>query len=189
MLRWRLGKWVRARRLPRSKPQSSGDARRGRNESDAPAAGEPAAGEPDAGGNVEADTTLEATSDNAPLATTSEAATGCGDAAPAGSLASVQIRRRRAKSPLNSLDRDRGRTPEPRLNSPDEGEAKPEKKTVADSKLPESMLAYWESLKDGRRYPSCGDLDPNKIAQLWPSCVVLNLGVGTRQAQVERSFS
>ena len=40
------------------------------------------------------------------------------------------------------------------------------------------LLTYWRSLRGERDFPSFGEIDPSKIPNIWPDCLVLEVADG-----------
>ena len=49
------------------------------------------------------------------------------------------------------------------------------------------LLAYWRSVLNGRAFPSFAEIDPGRIADIWPHCFVVELA-GERREPVFRAF-
>lgn len=46
----------------------------------------------------------------------------------------------------------------------------------ASNRLTERLLAYWETLRAARLYPSEAEVDPDALGALWDSCFLVRLG-------------
>jgi hypothetical protein len=45
---------------------------------------------------------------------------------------------------------------------------------VPERRLVLRLMEFWEARRQGRRFPALADIDPGAIADLWPSCFVLD---------------
>lgn len=45
---------------------------------------------------------------------------------------------------------------------------------IVERRLVRNLLSYWERRRGEREFPSLQDIDPAEIAELWPSCFVLD---------------
>lgn len=52
----------------------------------------------------------------------------------------------------------------------------------------ERLLHYWESLKGGHDFPREDDIDPDKIADIWPSCFLISIDDVTRRLGYRYSY-
>lgn len=56
-------------------------------------------------------------------------------------------------------------------------------------KLPQEIVAYWDRLRNGRKFPSRADLDAMAIAQNWPNSMLIKRNRDNKGWQLETQFS
>lgn len=58
----------------------------------------------------------------------------------------------------------------------------------AHHRLHEEVLNYWESLRGNRPFPTESDIDPDEVADIWPSCFLISLDDVTRRLGYRYSY-
>lgn len=96
--------------------------------------------------------------------------------APAASLTSIRLTRRR--SPANPRSSARARTPEPRerpAGTPHRGAGRPADppQRPAATHRTGNIVDYWTRLRAGRSYPTPAELDAELITATWPNAILL----------------
>ena len=59
------------------------------------------------------------------------------------------------------------------------------KEQVESRRMHERIRQYWESLKEGRRFPNESEINPAAISDVWDYCFLVNMSKG----KVSRGFS
>ncbi len=54
---------------------------------------------------------------------------------------------------------------------------------------PQDIVRYWDQLRQGRRFPSRGDLDPAEISKHWPNSMLVRRNRDNKGWQLETQFS
>ena len=129
------------------------------------------------------------------------------DFAPAVSLTSLQLTRRRSKGshkkttylPIGNIDTDEivaepvpqeAPAPETPAETPAAAQAAEEPQTAPDSQpqaprdVPANLFNYWKDLRRARRFPTLADLDQDLITSHWPSSLLLRVGRGSQRPQI-----
>jgi hypothetical protein len=52
----------------------------------------------------------------------------------------------------------------------------------------EKIMKYWESLKNGRNFPSESEIDPDAIADIWDACFLVSIDDVTRRLGYRYSY-
>lgn len=52
----------------------------------------------------------------------------------------------------------------------------------------QQLQKYWDSLRHGRPFPRESDIDPDDIAEIWPSCFLVSLDTVTQTAGYRYSY-
>lgn len=128
------------------------------------------------------------------------------DFAPAVSLTSLQLTRRRSKGahkkttylPIGSIDTDEivsepdpqeAPAPEmpaatPAAQAPGDLQTAPDSRPQAPREAPANLFSYWKDLRRARRFPTLADLDHDLITSHWPSSLLLRVGRGSQRPQI-----
>ena len=61
--------------------------------------------------------------------------------------------------------------------------------TPAVQKRPQDIVRYWDQLRQGRRFPSRGDLDAAEIGRYWPNSMLVRRNRDNKGWQLETQFA
>lgn len=126
-------------------------------------------------------------------------------AEPVGSLASLRIRRRSPGAHKRALLG--GRPTPPPERAPERAPERPLPEDIApparphigprsipapsdqradEPRRPQDIVAYWRTLRATRRYPRTAELDTERIAEEWPTAILLRCRAGSRALEPVR---
>ncbi|MFQ6017681.1 MAG: PAS domain-containing protein [Kiloniellaceae bacterium] len=75
------------------------------------------------------------------------------------------------------------------MTEPLGSEVQGSKRHSAEGPTPEDIVAYWSSLRGGRRFPSKSDLDPRRFASDRSTSILMRCRSGSRVLEAETIFS
>ncbi len=108
--------------------------------------------------------------------------------AAAGSLMSVQIRRKRTprnRPPPAAAEAENGaQAGEPRKHTAAPGAVR----STQETRQPEDITAYWSRLRGSRPYPAASDLDSDRIAGDWPNSILFRCRSGSDALEPDKTY-